>query len=304
MEDTYRLTLKNDYLFKLLLGAEENKVCLQDFLECVLDIPADMITGLELLDKELAKDSITDKTGILDVKLRLKDGTIIDIEIQNNWSAEFIPRTLFYWAKMYLEGFQEGQSYTSLTRCITINLISQGFKLNSEVHSAYSIQEQKSHQSLTDLLEIHFLNLSAVKGTEIRQTITTKKQEKLINWLRFINTDDKKERAMLATTSPVLQMLNEKIDVLSLNPVERKLYESRMKLKSDIATISEVQFKAGAEWGLAEGKSLGLAEGEARGSRQAKLETARILKQLGDSVQKIAQATGLTQAEVESIDNG
>ena len=42
-------------------------------------------------------------------------------------------------------------------------------------------------------------------------------------------------------------------------------------------------------------------EGEARGSRQTKLETARILKQLGDSVQKIAQVTGLTQAEVEAI---
>ncbi|EEV20619.1 hypothetical protein TREVI0001_2203, partial [Treponema vincentii ATCC 35580] len=39
-------------------------------------------------------------------------------------------------------------------------------------------------------------------------------------------------------------------------------------------------------------------------SRQKALETARILKQLGDSVQKIAQATGLTQEEVESIDNG
>ena len=42
-------------------------------------------------------------------------------------------------------------------------------------------------------------------------------------------------------------MLNEKVDVLSLTPEERKLYESRMKLKSDIATISEVQFKAGIE---------------------------------------------------------
>ena len=305
MENTYTLTLKNDYLFKLLLGSEENKACLQDFLECVLDMPAGMITDLELLDKELSKDEITDKTGILDVKIRLKDGTTIDIEIQNSWSAEFIPRTLFYWAKMYIEGFKEGEPYTSLTRCIAINLISQGFKLNSEVHSAYRILEQQTYQQLTDLLEIHFLNLAAVKGTKIRQAITTKKQEKLLNWLRFIETDDKEERAMLATTSPILQMLNEKIDVLSLNPEERKLYESRMKLKSDIATISEVQFKAGVEWGLAEGKTLGLAEGEARGrsegSRQAKLETARILKQLGDSVQKIAQATGLSQAEVEAI---
>ena len=305
MENTYTLTLKNDYLFKLLLGSEENKACLQDFLECVLDMPAGMITDLELLDKELSKDEITDKTGILDVKLRLKDGTTIDIEIQNSWSTEFIPRTLFYWAKMYIEGFKEGEPYTSLTRCIAINLISQGFKLNSEVHSAYRILEQQTYQQLTDLLEIHFLNLAAVKGTKIRQAITTKKQEKLLNWLRFIETDDKEERAMLATTSPILQMLNEKIDVLSLKPEERKLYESRMKLKSDIATISEVQFKAGVEYGLAEGeargKTLGLAEGISQGSRQAKLETARILKQLGDSVQKIAQATGLSQAEVEAI---
>ena len=57
----------------------------------------------------------------------------------------------------------------------------------------------------------------------------------------------------------------------------------------------------GKSLGLAEGRSLGLAEGEARGSRQAKLETARILKQLGDSTQKIVQATGLTSAEVEAI---
>ena len=293
MEDTYRLTLKNDYLFKLLLGSEENKACLQDFLECVLDMPVGMIADLELLDKELSKDAISDKTGILDVKLRLKGGTTIDIEIQNSWSAEFIPRILFYWSKMYIEGFKEGEPYTSLTRCIAINLISQGFKLNSEIHSAYSIQEQKSHQPITDLLEIHFLNLSAVKGAKIRQTVTTQKQEKLLNWLRFIETDDKKERAMLAMTSPVLQMLNEKIDVLSLNPEERKLYESRMKLKSDIATISEVQYNAGIE----RGKSLGLAEG----SRQKALETAAAFKRFGFDIDKIAEGTGLSREEIEKL---
>lgn len=81
MNDTLTLTLKNDYLFKLLLGSEENKICLQDFLECVLDMPTGIITDLELLDKELTKDELTDKTGILDVKVRLKDGTTIDIEI-------------------------------------------------------------------------------------------------------------------------------------------------------------------------------------------------------------------------------
>ena len=292
MSDTLILTLTNDYLFKLLLGSEENKVCLQDFLECVLDMPSGLIADLELLDKELAKDTITDKTGILDVKLRLKDGTTIDIEIQNSWSAEFIPRTLFYWSKMYLEGFKEGEPYTSLTKCITINLISQGFNLNHEIHSAYSILEQNTHLPLTDLMEIHFLNLSAAQKYGIQKNPIEKRQ-KLLNWLQFIETDSSEVRKMLATTSPILQMLNEKIDVLSLKPEERKLYESRMKLKSDIATISEAQFKAGAEWGI--------AEGEARGSRQAKLETAKNLLNIGLSRENIAKATGLSRAEVEAI---
>ena len=106
---------------------------------------------------------------------------------------------------------------------------------------------------------------------------------------------------MLAMKSPILQMLNEQIDVLTLSPVERKLYESRMKLKSDITTISETQFSAGVErgksLGLAEGKSLGLAEG----SRQKALETARLMKQANCEISFIEKMTGLTKEEVRAI---
>ena len=98
---------------------------------------------------------------------------------------------------------------------------------------------------------------------------------------------------MIATTSPVLQILNEKIDVLSLTPKERKLYESRMKLKSDIATISEVQFNSGLERGL--------AESEARGSRQKALETAKTMLTMGYPLNDICKITGLSQAEVEAL---
>ena len=303
MNDT--LTLRNDYLFKRLLGAEENKACLQDFLECVLDMEAGTITDLELLDKELAKDAVTDKTGIIDVKVRLKDGTTIDIEIQNSWSGEFIPRTLFYWAKLYIEGFKEGEPYTSLTKCITINLVAESFKLNTQVHSVYRILEQRNYQQLTDLLEIHFLNLSKASQTALLQQEPIEKEQKLIHWLQFINTDNREIRTMLAMTSPILKMLNEKIDVLSLSPVERKLYESRMKLKSDIATISEAQFKSGLELGFAEGieqgEARGLAEGESRGSHQKALETARLMLQHDYPVAEICLMTGLSPAEVETL---
>ena len=90
---------------------------------------------------------------------------------------------------------------------------------------------------------------------------------------------------MIAATSPILKMLNEKVDILTLSPIERKLYESRMKLKSDIATISENQFNAGRHEGKLEGK----------------LETAKNLLKLGLSIENITQATGLTVQEVEAI---
>ena len=199
---------------------------------------------------------------------------------------------MFYWAKMYTADFKAGESYDKLHRCIAINIIADGFRLNDAIHSEYLLQEKTAHTTLTDVLEVHFLDLPAAKRAK-EEGKTEGKRGQLINWLRFIGATNRKERAMIATMSPVLQMLNEKIDVLTLSPTERKLYESRMKLKSDITTISETQFSAGVE----RGKSLGLAEG----SRQKALETARILKQFGDSVQKIVQVTGLTVQEVETL---
>ena len=304
MEDELQITLTNDYAFKRLLGSEENKPLLQDFLECILDLTPQQVLDLEFMDKELTKEEFSDKTGILDVKLKLTDGTVIDIEIQASWNASFVKRTLFYWAKMYTADFKAGESYDKLHRCIAINIIADGFRLNDAIHSEYLLQEKTAHTILTDVLDVHFLDLQAAKKAK-EEGKTAGKQGQLINWLRFIGATDKEERAMIATKSRVLQMLNEKIDVLTLSPTERKLYESRMKLKSDITTISETQFSAGVE----RGKSLGLAEGEARGkslglaegSRQKALETAHNLLVIGLSIENIAKATGLTVQEVETL---
>ena len=288
MEDELQITLTNDYAFKRLLGSEENKPLLQDLLECILDLSPEDVSKLELMDKELTKEDLSDKTGILDVKLRLKNGSVIDIEIQSSWNVSFVKRTLFYWAKMYTSDFKAGESYDSLHKCIAINIIAETFPLNSAVHSLYLLQEKEKHTMLTDVLEIHFLDLQAAKR-EKEEGQEESKRSKLINWLKFIGTSDKEERAMIATTSPVLQLLNEKVNVLSLSPVERKLYESRMKLKSDIATISEAQYSAGVE----QGKALGLAEG--------KLEMAKTMLSMGYSLSDICNISGLSQAEVEAI---
>ena len=50
-----------------------------------------------------------------------------------------------------------------------------------------------------------------------------------------------------------------------------------------------------------DGIQRGMKQGIQQGSRQKALETAQILKQFGDSVQKIMQVTGLSKEEVENI---
>ena len=69
----------------------------------------------------------------------------------------------------------------------------------------------------------------------------------------------------------------------------------------DYDTDIAVQRKEAGRIAFAEGIEQGIQQGFSDGSYQKALETAKILKQLGDSVKKIMQATGLTQEEVEAL---
>ena len=284
MQKLFKITLRNDYAFKRVFGVEENKDVLQDLLECILDIPPEDIAGLELLDKEFHKDSISDKTGVLDVKLRLKNNTIIDIEIQNRWNSEFVQRTIFYWAKMYTENLKTSEVYTKLPKCITINIVGEGFDLNSLLHSEYNVVEKHINDRLSDELEIHFLNLAKVK--EQQENIEQdEKKKKLYDWLKFIKTDDEEVRNMLAQESPMMRKANATIEVMEMSPKEKWLYENRMKYEYDKASWKHVGYKQGIE----------------QGSYQAKLETAKNLLEMGFSQDSIIKATGLNLNEIEKL---
>ena len=298
------VTLTNDYLFKRILGSEENKEILQDFLECVLDLASEKIEGLELIDKEFKKDRADDRTGILDIQVRLKNGVLIDIEMQLAWNSSFVARSLFYWSKMYLRDFKSGSPYSSLRRCISINIIGAGYNLDDALHSAFVLINPKTKAKMTDLMEFHFFNLEKLKDSSI--ICKEKKENKLVNWLRFINASNQEERNMLAATSPVLAILNEQVGKLNLSPEEQYLYESRMKLRSDIVSIQESSFNQGIEEGIEKGikkgikKGIekGIEEGIEKGKKAGILATAKNLLNMGMSWQDVAKATGLSEEEI------
>ena len=67
----------------------------------------------------------------------------------------------------------------------------------------------------------------------------------------------------------------------------------------DYDTDIAVQRAEAGRIAFAEGREQGITQGISQGSRQKALETAKLLKQLGDSVQKIMKVTGLSKADVE-----
>ena len=288
MKKLFKITLRNDYAFKRVFGVEENKDVLQDLLKCILDIQPEDIAGLELLDKELHKDLISDKTGVLDVKLRLKNNTIIDIEIQNRWNSEFVQRTIFYWAKMYTENLKTSEVYTKLPKCITINIVGEGFDLNNLIHSEYNVIEKHINDRLSDELEIHFLNLAKVKEQQ-ESFEQDEKKKKLYNWLKFIKTDNPEVRKMLAESSEMMAKANETINIMEMSPKEKWLYENRMKYEHDKASWKHVGYQEGIEQGFADG------------SYQTKLETAKLMKQANCEIDFIMKMTGLSKDEIERI---
>ena len=265
-----------------------------EFISLVTLLSQDDFDDVRIENSEQIPLFYNEKAGRLDIKIRLNDGRKIDVEMQNTYFNYYPKRSIFYCSKMIHEHFPSGLQYTDLKKCITINVLNSPFKLSRKVHSVYRIREEEEQTLLDELLEIHFLDLTKLP----KENLTS-----LEKWLMFIKTDSKEERSMLSQGNPVMAKANKVMDIFYMDEQERKRYEAAWEYESDrLSMISESERKGlerGKLLGLAEGKSLGLTEG----SRQAKLETAKILKQFGDSIQKIMQATGLSKEEVEAIHN-
>ena len=73
--------------------------------------------------------------------------------------------TLYYWSKMYSEQIQNRGNYSKLERTVCIDILNFKYLKNDKYHNIYRLKEITSNEELTDLQEIHFIELP--KFTEI-----------------------------------------------------------------------------------------------------------------------------------------
>lgn len=277
-EQAEKFSLCNDYAFKIVFGSEENKDILAAFLEVVTKMKKADFLELRIENPTLMPEYKEKKLGIVDLKIILKDGQKVNIEIQNFWSASFSKRSLYYWSKMYAEDFLSGEDYQKLNKCISINLIRDRFPLSTKTHSVYQVLERDTYTKLDDSLELHFLDLSKAKADD--------GLGELKKWLVFIQTEERKERMAMAQGNAMLEKANDVMDRFYLDPEARKQYEAAMKIESDYRMFEN------------EFKRRGMEEGIAQGINQANYAMAQKLKAKGFSVSEIEELTGLKPEQI------
>ena len=79
-------------------------------------------------DRHLIGKYPNEKTGILDLKAILNNGTICNIEIQLADNKDTAERFLYYWSKIYSGQLVKGEEYKKLNKVIGIIILDYEFE--------------------------------------------------------------------------------------------------------------------------------------------------------------------------------
>jgi len=262
-----------DIIFKLLMGTENSKEDLTNFLLSVLNLSVDEYDDITISNPFLPQEYKGDKLGILDVKLKLKSGKVLNIEIQVDPMPHMDNRILFYVSKLITEQMGESDRYEKIKPVISIIITGHPLIKNSEkYHHHFRLYDIESSVLLTDTLAIHTLEVP-----KAREVSECNDKAELLNWMKFFDIKTEEELKMLAEKSPAMKKVTMRLLELSADEKARQLYEARLKEQRD-------------SWAR-----------ESGAVRNAMYAVARNLLSAGDTIEKIVMATGLTYSEIEDL---
>lgn len=217
----------NDFIFKKVFGEKGNEDILISFINAVLKrTNKEPIVEIEIIDnKQLTKEVINDKTGIIDVRARTAKGENVDIEVQLTDQGNMDKRTLFYWGKMYLENIKQGEDYTSLEKVIAINILDFDYLKTESYQSSFHLWEDiEKNYMLTDMVEIHFLELPKFR----RKKNKNYKDNAIERWLAFLEKDIPETTLReLMDLEPAIEKAEKRIEYLSSDEETMNTYWER-----------------------------------------------------------------------------
>lgn len=292
----------NDLYFKYLLGSEQRKNLTLSFLNSILANGKPRFTDITFLNKDEEPDKYLGKLSKLDVKGKLNDGSLIDIEMQVFPYPGMAERSLYYWSRMYGGELSEGSEYETLKPAIVIVIVNfDALPAEKDWHNVYRVLNEKApHKMLSNHLEIHYVELPKLKISDV------KKLKSGECWAAYLGGKYTKEDTdMLAVTDPAIIEALKAEKYFVGDDKYREFYEEREKAIKDYYSFLSAARKegqaagiaAGIEKGIEKGKEQGIAEGKKEFGRQVALE----LLQEKMPLATVAKISKLAIAEIKKL---
>ncbi|MBI4861011.1 MAG: Rpn family recombination-promoting nuclease/putative transposase [Candidatus Riflebacteria bacterium] len=178
-------SLINDIVFKIVFGTAQNRHLLRALLNALLGLGGDRrIVDLEILNPIIDKEYLKEKGAILDVKAQDGQGRLYNIEVQVCDDPAYIQRALYYLARLFGGQLETGAEYELLAKTIGISLVDFNlFPDLEDLHSTYRFYDPVHRRELSDVLEIHFIEL--VKFNQDKPQTLRSPFEKWLHILKF-----------------------------------------------------------------------------------------------------------------------
>ena len=150
-------TLKTDALFKIMFVKYPD--LLKRLVSALLSIPYENIEQFHITNPEIIPEELGKKFSRLDINMKI-NGQICDLEVQVDDEGNYPERSLFYWAREFSTGINEGDDYSKLPRTIILSILGfNQFPNNPNHHSEFKCLEITTHETLTDKMVLHFFEL-------------------------------------------------------------------------------------------------------------------------------------------------
>ena len=271
-----------DFGFKKLFGTELNKDLLISFLNALFrDKPE--ITDLTYLNSEHLGDARQDRKAVFDVYCQLADGGRIIVEMQKAEQEYFKDRSIYYSTYPIREQAPHGKWDYRLEDVYTIGILNFIFPDNeypgdSLIHEIKLKDVEDNHVFYDKLTFVYLEMPKFTKREEELQTMFDK-------WLFALSNLSRLLERPKALQERIFSRLFEQAEIARFTPKEREEYVASIKEYWDNYSVVETALK----------------KGRAEGAKQEKQENARRMRLKGYPIDDIAEITGLSIKEVETL---
>jgi predicted transposase/invertase (TIGR01784 family) len=170
-----------------------------------------------------------------------------------------------------------GETYFQLTPIIQINILDFFLLPGENIVSRYLLKELDSNTILTEDFQMIYVELPKFQKTEIEDLQT--EADIWFYLLKNIQTLTEESRMKILKKKPDLKNAFGVLEMYSSDPEKQREFEERLRADENYAYELAVKYEKGLEEG--------------------KLETARKMRELGDSLEKISIVTGLTELQLK-----